>query len=125
MSTLRGGVFAAAVALVLGVGYAGEARAVDDRTVQRFLSLSERFQSQLPGSQVLSLTPAAKRARAVCILSRFEDGFGANGLQALMNLMNVLSTGAEFDDPTIVAFNERFGAEYDRTERQCTRAALG
>ncbi len=99
--------------------------AVDNGTVDRFLRLSERFQSQLPGSQVQRLPVGAKRDRAVCILSRFEDRFGNNGVRALMNLMNVLSTGAEFDDPTIVAFNEQFGSEYDRAERQCTRAASG
>jgi len=125
MAHWRGGVFAAAAALMITVITPQPVWAVDNGTVDRFLRLSERFQSQLPGSRVLSLSPAAKRDRAVCILSRFEDGFGNNGLQALMSLMNVLSRGAEFDDPTIVAFNERVGTEYDRAERQCTRSARG
>lgn len=122
---MRRGFFAATAALTLGLMCAVPAAAVEGRTVERFMRLSDRFHTQLPRSEVVSLSRRAKRARAVCILSRFEEGFGPDGVRALMNLMNVLSTGAEFDDPTIVAFNERFGRQYDRTERQCTRAATG
>ncbi|MEM7614052.1 MAG: hypothetical protein AAF245_03335, partial [Pseudomonadota bacterium] len=106
MSVLRRGSFAATAALLLMALWAAPVPAVENRTVDRFLRLSDRFQTQLPRSEVKNLPQSAKRARAVCILSRFEEGFGADGVRALMNLMNVLSTGAEFDDPTIVAFNE-------------------
>ncbi|MEM8789844.1 MAG: hypothetical protein AAGE76_16440 [Pseudomonadota bacterium] len=111
---------------MLGAGLclATPAWAVDSGTVDRFVRLSARFHAQLPNSDVTGLSGAAQRTRAVCILSRFESAFGSGGVQALMNLMSVLSQGAEFDDPTIIAFNDRFGSAYDRTERDCTRAAL-
>ncbi|WP_112322368.1 hypothetical protein [Oceanibium sediminis] len=98
---------------------------VENRTVERFVRLSQAFHDQLPRSGIAGLSPAAQRARAVCILSRFETGYGPDGVAALMRLMSVLSSGAEFDDPSIVAFNERFGGSYDRIVGECTRASSG
>lgn len=98
--------------------------AVESATVDRFMRLSDRFHARLPKSRVVDLPPAAREERAVCILSRFEADYGAEGVKSLMRLMNVLSKGAEFDDPTIIAFNERYGSSYNRTEKECTRSAL-
>ena len=123
---LRTGPGAVTAALVLAAGFAASpARAVSDATVDRYVRLSDAFHAQLSRSPIAGLSADARRARAVCILSRFEQGFGAEGVAALMELMDVLSQGAEFDDPTIIAFNDRFGASYDRTETECTGQARG
>jgi len=118
----------AAVALMVWAGAAvvsaAPAWAVQPATVERFVRLSDRFHARLPKSRVTDLPPAARQERAVCILSRFEADYGADGVKSLMRLMNVLSKGAEFDDPTIIAFNERYGSAYNRTEKECTGRAL-
>ena len=107
---------------VAGVGKV-PAGAVDDRTVGRFVALSDQIPGQLASPATAGLSRAQKRARAVCILTRFETAYGADGVRSLMGLMGVLSKGAEFDDATIVAFNDRFGSRYDQIVRRCTRAA--
>lgn len=103
---------------------AAPARAVEPATVDRFVRLSDRFHTLLRNSRVADLPASAREERAVCILSRFESDHGPDGVGSLMRLMNVLAKGAEFDDPTIIAFNERYGPSYNRTERECTRRAL-
>lgn len=118
----RGSGLVAAAALALAL-VAPVALAVTDAAVSRFLQHSNKFHAQLPQSDVAGLSDTQRRARAVCILSRFEDAYGSDGVQQLMGLMSVLSRGTEFDDPTVVAFNQRFGGAYDRTVRACTRAA--
>lgn len=100
------------------------ALAVETATVNRFVRLSDRFHARLPNSRLSDLPAAAREERAVCILSRFEAAYGPEGVKSLMRLMNVLSKGAEFDDPTIIAFNERYGSSYNRTEKECTGRAL-
>jgi len=112
------------LALLLGWAMAaGPATAVDSAAVSRFLTMSDRFHAQLPGSPVAGLADQQRRTRAVCILTRFEEGFGAQGVPALLSLMDVLSKGAQFDDPTIIEFNERYGADYERIQAECTRQA--
>lgn len=101
----------------------GPAAAVDSAAVSRFLTMSDRFHAQVPGSLVAGLSDQQRRVRAVCILTRFEEGFGARGVPALLSLMDVLSKGAQFDDPTIIEFNERYGADYQRIQAECTRQA--
>ncbi|MSU88560.1 hypothetical protein GE300_02865 [Rhodobacteraceae bacterium 2CG4] len=117
----------AAPAIVLAWAAAGApALAVDPDTVERFVRLSDRFHAQLEGSSpVAGLSAPQRRSRAVCILTRFEEGFGAAGVLQLLDLMSVLSKGAQFDDPTIIAFNERFGADYRMIQGECTRQARG
>jgi hypothetical protein len=118
----------AALALLAWTGAAilpsAPAWAVESATIDRFVRLSDRFHARLPKSRVSDLPAAARQERAVCILSRFEADYGPEGVKSLMRLMNVLSKGAEFDDPTIVAFNERYGSSYNRTEKECTGRAL-
>lgn len=101
------------------------ALAVTDGDVARFVSLSERFNSQLSRSAVKGLSAGQQRIRANCILESIEDGFGAQGVAAVMNLMQVLAKGTEFDDPTIVEFNKRFGGHYDKAARNCLNVARG
>gem|GEM_PF-6469741 len=107
--------------IVLGLHF-GPAKAVENQTVERFVQLSAQFHRQLPNSRVASFNGDQQRERAVCILTRFERSFGDAGVGALMGLMSVLSKGAEFDDATIVAFNDRFGPQYDQIVRRCTNA---
>lgn len=119
------GPVAAALSIGLLLLVAAPANAADAATVDRFLRLSDNFHARLSGSPLGGLADTQRRARADCILSRFEEHHGAVGVAALMDLMNVLSDGAEFDDPTIIAFNDRFGPDYDRIERECTRLVRG
>ena len=84
----------AATIIFLG---AAPALAVENAVVDRFVSLSSAFHAQLPNSPVAGLAPRAQRDRAVCILTRFENAFGSDGINALMRLMGVLSKGAEFE----------------------------
>ncbi|MEO0912112.1 MAG: hypothetical protein AAFY59_03860 [Pseudomonadota bacterium] len=98
---------------------------MSDGEIAQFLSRSDAFQKMLPRSRVLSLSVAQRRARAACILGSMEAQHGTRGVGAVMRLMSVLSQGAEFDDPTIVSFNEAFGSDYDRIVSQCTRTASG
>lgn len=104
---------------------ASPAKPVENRTVDQFVQLSQAFHQRLPRSGLAGLGAEAQRNRAVCILTRFESGYGSDGVAALMRLMSVISKGAEFDDPNIIAFNERFGGSYDRIVGDCTRAAAG
>lgn len=119
-SAAKSTLYCAAAAVFLA---AAPVSALENATVDRFLSLSSGFHAQLPRSPVAGLGPAAQRDRAVCILTRFESAFGSEGVNALMGLMSVLSKGAEFDDATIVAFNDRFGPRYDTIVTRCTQAA--
>ncbi|MHA3978020.1 hypothetical protein ACW9UR_10080 [Halovulum sp. GXIMD14794] len=96
---------------------------VDSTTVGRFVRLSDRFHAQLPNSPIAGFDAGQRQSRAVCILTRFESGFGSGGVSALMKLMDVLSKDAQFDDRTIVAFDERYGPDYRRIQEECTRAA--
>lgn len=111
----------AAVAVMLVA--ATPAWPVDSATVSRFVRLNDRFHAQLPSSPLAGFSANQRQNRAVCILTRFESGFGASGVSALMKLMDVLSKGAQFDDQTIVSFDERFGADYRRIQEECTRTA--
>ncbi len=113
------------IALVFAVALssAGPSYSFEKQTVDRFVRLSEQFHARLPASQIAGLSTPARRNRAVCILTRFETAFGGDGVRSLMGLMGVLSKGAEFDDATIVAFNDRFGPQYDRIVTRCTRNA--
>ena len=113
----------AGTALALALGTTGACAAVDEGTVSRFVNLSAAFHAQLPRSGIAGLDGSQQRARAVCILTRFEGAYGRAGVEELMSLMAVLSRGTEFDDPTVVAFNRRYGGAYDQTERQCTSDA--
>ncbi len=111
--------------LGLGVLVGSAVIAADASTVSRFVSLSDRFQSQLARPATRGLSAAQKRARAVCILTQFETEYGQTGVRALMDLMSVLSRNPEFDDPTVVAFNERYGGTYGAAVAGCTRSARG
>lgn len=104
-------------------GWSSAALAVDTGTIQRFVQLSDAFHARLPNSNTAGLSGAQKRKRADCILSGFESFYGDDGVRQLMDLMGVLSRGTEFDDPTVIAFNDRYGAGYDRLVSQCTRSA--
>lgn len=95
----------------------------ESATVDRFIRLSQSFHAQLPRSGLTGLSDSAQRERAVCILSRFEERFGPSGVDALMGLMNVLAKGTQFDDPTVIGFNEQYGGPYDRIVGQCTQRA--
>lgn len=99
--------------------------AVSDGEIANFVKRSDAFQKKLPRSRVLNLSAPQRRARAACILGNMEERHGSQGVGAVMQLMSVLSQGAEFDDPTIVSFNEAFGSDYDRIVAQCTRTASG
>lgn len=123
----RTGILPVAAALLLAglVAPATPASAVEAATVGRFVRLSDAFNARLSNSPVADLSAEARRDRAACILSRFEAEFGAGAIADLMGLMDVLSRGAEFDDPVIVAFDARYGPAYGRTETECTRQARG
>lgn len=99
------------------------ALAASDRQISEYVELSDQFNSKLPRSTIAGLTERQQRLRADCILDDFEDRFGQAGVSRLMELMRVLARGAEFDDPTIVGFNEAYGAVYDRMVSDCTRTA--
>ncbi|NNU79690.1 hypothetical protein HMH01_04470 [Halovulum dunhuangense] len=99
--------------------------AADPAMVERFAALADAFSARLPRSPLEGLAPASRRDRADCILTNFETAHGASGLSALMSMMSVLASGAQFDDQTIVDFNARFGPDYDRIEMECTRAQRG
>lgn len=99
--------------------------AVTDGDVARFVTLSERFNSQLSRSAIEGLNAGQQQVRANCILQRIEERFGTQGVAAVMNLMQVLASGTEFDDPTIVEFNKRFGGPYDKAARNCLKVARG
>lgn len=109
--------------MVLALVAAAPAGAADPGTVDRFVALSDRFQAQLARPQTAGFSAGQKRDRAVCILTRFEGEFGADGVASLMRLMDVLSRSPEFDDPTVVAFNDRYGGVYAATVEDCTQAA--
>ena len=111
------------LSLALVAAAPGAAAAVDSGTISRFLRLSDQFHAQLPRSGVEGLSDSQRRARAECILTGFEQAHGSGGVKALMELMGVLSKSPEFDDPTVVAFNNRYGATYDPMVRQCTQSA--
>ena len=93
--------------------------------IARFMQLSDRFDAQLPRPRTARMSDRAKRARAVCILSGFEGRYGGEGLESVMALMQVLARGAEFDDPTIVAFNDAYGQSFNRLVTRCTNRAGG
>lgn len=109
--------------LAVALSASSPINALENQTVDRFLQLSSKFHAQLPRSRVARLSATQQKQRAVCILTRFEGRFGADGVSALMGLMSVLSQGAQFDDSTIVAFNDRFGPQYDQIVQRCTNAA--
>lgn len=96
---------------------------VTDAVVSRFVVLSDQFNAQLSKSSVRGLSKPQRVVRARCILGRIEDDFGQGGVSALMNMMKVLSKGTEFDDATVVSFNEAYGRDYNRALNRCGRAA--
>ncbi len=112
------------ILFVIGAALAPtRAMAVTDGEIGRFVELSDRFNAKLPRHTFSGFSDDQKRARATCILMGFEGRFGSEGVSALMDLMSVLARGAQFDDPTIVSFNGRFGSVYDSLVDQCTRRA--
>lgn len=123
MQAAGGGLRRAVVAALALLAAMVPAAAVEPARIDRFTTLSDRFHARLPDSPLRGVPPAARRARAECLLQRFEDRFGAEGVAAVMELMAVLADGAEFDDPTIIRFNEAYGPVYDSVQRACTRQA--
>lgn len=122
MGRRRTGIISLAIGLAVLAG--SPALAVSKGQIERFLRSSDAFEERLPRSPILRLSDRQRRARAACILTEFEAAHGTKGLRAVFDLMAVLSSGAEFDDPTIISFNDRFGPEFDRIESSCTNRAV-
>ena len=102
---------------------AGPAFSVADSDVVRFVKLSEQFNAQLSKSAIAGLSQDQRRIRAQCILDTLEQQHGRGGVEAVMQLMQVLSVGTEFDDPTVVDFNSKFGDAYNAASRNCLKVA--
>lgn len=102
---------------------AAPALAVSDADVRQFVQLSDRFNAKLSRSETAGLSAAQRQLRGQCILERLEQSHGAPGVAALMSLMQVLASGAEFDDPTVVDFNAQYGSAYNAATRNCLTLA--
>ncbi|MEM9429799.1 MAG: hypothetical protein AAGA32_09915 [Pseudomonadota bacterium] len=109
-----------------GLGLAATpAWAVSESDIARYAVHSDRFDAQLPAPRLSRLSRREKQRRAACILRGMERQHGADGVEAALQLIQVLSSGVEFDDPTIESFNGRYGSVYGRLVRRCTETAGG
>lgn len=112
--------------LILGlcsVLCATPALSVSDAQVSRFVRLSDQFNAKLSRSEVAGLDGAQRAVRGKCILETLEQKHGAPAVSAVMALMQTLAGGAEFDDPTVVEFNDRYGDAYNAATRTCLSLA--
>ncbi len=108
---------------IASLAWCSAALAVSDRDVARFVQLSERFNAKLARPETAGLNAGQLRFRGKCILERLEQSHGGDGVAAVMSLMQVLSTSAEFDDPTVVSFNATYGSAYKSATRECLNQA--
>lgn len=90
--------------------------AASPEIVEEYARLSANFDAR-QGEPALATDVQLKLAN--CILTGFETDQGAENIPQLMDLMQTLAQGVQFDDPVVVRFTAAHGDTYEDIVRRC------
>ncbi len=102
--------------VVLCLIWPGAMRAASDADIRAYATYAARFDARQGRPEI---APETGHAIAGCVLADFEDRHGRAGVARLMELMRTVSSGVEFDDPTVVGFTETYGDTYGAIVNRC------